>query len=71
MVIQYFKEVRTIAIDNTPGKDEQIKKEIKEHSKKCGCKLFSARTYREFRENGFQPNEVGFEGCKVFTARPD
>ena len=60
-----------MAIDNTPGQPEQIKVEIRQHAKECGCKLLSAKQYRELRENGFQPTEIGIEGCKIFTARPD
>ena len=60
-----------MAVDNTVGTPEQIKKEIEQHSKKCGCRLFDVRAYLELRENGFQPNEIGFDRCKVFIAQPD
>jgi len=60
-----------MVVNNTPGEPGQISKEIEDHSKKCKCQLFNARTYREFREAGFQPYEIGFKGCKVFTARPN
>ena len=54
------------------GKDitEAVEKEIVDHNKKCGCKSFNSNVYREFRW-GFKPNEIGFEGCKIFTACPD
>lgn len=53
---------------NTPGTLDQIKKEVGKHSKKCGCKTFREETYRELRLNGFQPEEIVVEGCKIFTS---
>jgi hypothetical protein len=49
---------------------EAVAAEIEDHAERCGCRFFDEGTYREFRW-GFKPNEIGFEGCKVFTACPD
>jgi hypothetical protein len=54
--------------DNTPGTDEQIKTELENHEKECGCRL-NRNQYYDLRQVGFQPQEIVILGCQFFKDR--
>jgi hypothetical protein len=49
---------------------QELDREISNHRRRCGCSFFDPQQYRDLRK-GFSPKEIGFEGCKMFIARPD